>query len=97
MSDTSTEFTGSVWHGTKRDGIEIRYQGGEVDEVCLYRSGDCVFHLEQMSDVCFWMGLYAAGHTAHVNVFSKNVQSFVGANADGWENDAAPRGRNGAK
>lgn len=28
-----------------------------LDEVCLYVDGRCVFHLEQMSETCWWMGV----------------------------------------
>lgn len=77
----------SEWHGDKNDGIEIRRnEDGSVDEVCLYVGGKCVVHVEQMSDQCFWMALYGAGHTAHVNFLSKNRRSHVDATVEAWPN-----------
>jgi hypothetical protein len=84
-------FTGSVWSGDKTNGIETRYQGGEVDEVCLYVDGECVLHLEQMSDQCFWMGLRTKnGYGVHVNIFSKNGRSHLGINAEESETPSLP-------
>lgn len=68
---------GSVWHGDKTDGIEFRYQGGDLDEICVYVRGDCVLHAERLDDNCIWMGLYAANHTANVNLASKNGKAHV--------------------
>lgn len=75
-----------VLHGDTTNGIELRYyDDGSLDEAVVYVDGKCVFHLEQMHDMCFWMGLYAGGHTAHVNIISKNKRSHLTAGADGWE------------
>jgi hypothetical protein len=72
----------SEWHGDKTDGIEIREYDGFVDEVLLYIDGECVFHMENMSDQCYWMGLYGKTHEAHCNVLSKNGRAHVMATAE---------------
>lgn len=87
MKPTKVERAGdsrSEWYGDSTNGIEIRYHGDELDEIVLHINGKCVFHMECMSDVCYWMGLYAGKHTVHANVFSKNLRSHVMANAEGW-------------
>ena len=75
----------SKWHGDEQDGIELRYQGDDLDEVILYVGGRCVFHAERMDDTFFWMGLYAANHTVHVNAGSNSGRADVSLSADGWE------------
>ena len=36
-----------------------RYADGSVDEIVAYGpDGHCWFHLEQMSDQCWWMAIY---------------------------------------
>jgi hypothetical protein len=76
--------TKTTWHGDETNGIEIREQDDFVDEVLLYVDGECVFHMEAMSDQCYWYALYAKNHEAHCNVFSKNGKAHVSLNAEGW-------------
>lgn len=75
---------GSEWYGDKTDGIEIRRQSGEIDEIILYRNGECVVHIESMSDQCFWMSLMAKRFEVHANCYAKNGRSHVEMNAEGW-------------
>ena len=82
MADSRSE-----WHGDKTNGIEMRYQGDDLDEVCLYVDGRCVFHSERMSDQMFWMGLYAKNHTAHVQCASVAHKAHVCTSAEGWADD----------
>lgn len=74
----------SEWHGDSTDGIEFRWQGEVLDEVCMYVDGKCIFHLEAINDLCYWMGLYGKTHEAHVNVYSKNNRAHITASAEGW-------------
>lgn len=77
------------WHGDKTDGIEIRFNDdGSLDEVIVYVDGKCIVHLEQMSDVSWWVGLYAKGHTAHLDIGSKNYRSHVEVTPEAWDNTA---------
>lgn len=80
-------------HGTKRNGIEVRYQEGEVDEIVVRVDGKVVVHVEQMNDVCFWMGLYAGNHSAYALIGSKNGQSHIVANVEAWKDE--PKSRKG--
>lgn len=75
---------GSEWYGDKADGIEIRRHGGQIDEIVVYRDGECVVHVEAMSDQCFWMSLMSKRFEVHANCYSKNGRSHVEMNADGW-------------
>jgi len=73
----------SEWHGDKTNGIEIRHnEDGTVDEVCVYVDGQCVAHIEQMSEKSWWMGFYTRTHEAHVNFFGK--KKGVTCRAEGW-------------
>lgn len=78
----------SEWFGDKTDGIEIRYQGeGKdqfLDEICLYRDGECCVHMESMSDVSYWMSLTSKRFEVHANIFSKHLKAHISAKADGW-------------
>ena len=73
------------WYGNSKNGIEVRYQEDELDEICVYVNGECVLHMEQMSDQCYWMGIEAGGYTVHAHVFSKKGRAHVAANAEGWK------------
>lgn len=75
---------GSEWYGDKTDGIEIRRQEGHIDEIVAYRNGECVVHIEAMSDQCFWMSLMSKRFELHANCYSKNGRSHVEMNAEGW-------------
>ncbi len=78
----------SEWFGDKSDGIELRYQGeGKdrfLDEIVVYRDGECCAHIEAMSDQCYWMSLQSKRFEVHANCFSKNGRSHVDLNAEGW-------------
>ena len=64
--------------GDKRDGIELRYSDdGVLDEILVYRDGQCCVHIEAMSEVCYWMSLKSKRFEVHVNCFSKNMRSHV--------------------
>ena len=78
----------SEWHGDSQDGIELRYQEDDLDEVLLYVGGRCVYHAERMDDSYFWMGLYAANNTAHINVGSVSGRANVEMSGEGWIDDA---------
>lgn len=56
---------------------EIRlHNDGSVDEIVIRNAeGECVFHLEQMDDQCFWMAAYHRENgklaaEAHVNIIT---------------------------
>jgi hypothetical protein len=74
----------TTWHGDRQDGIELRYdEDGDLDEVVLHVDGRCVLHVERMDNNYFWMGLYAAGHTAHANIGAKRADVAF-RSAEGW-------------
>lgn len=75
---------GSEWFGDTTDGIEIRRQGGQIDEIIVYRDGECVVHIEATSDQCFWMSLMSKRFEVHAHCFSKYGNSEVEMNAEGW-------------
>ncbi len=53
--------------------VEIRYHDdGTVDEIIVKSNGVCLFHLEQMSNRSYWIGLASADgeNTVHVDVYS---------------------------
>ena len=59
------------------EGIEIRYnEDGTVDEILVYDKATktCLFHMEQMTDASYWIGLYGYGDVAnegvHVDMFT---------------------------
>ena len=67
----------------KRDNIEVRlHKDGTLDEIviCDPHNGNCLFHLEQMSDQYYWMRAYGVtqdlvvqiGATAELN--AQNVE-----------------------
>jgi len=59
------------WQGDKKYGTEIRYSNGEIDEVLMWRDGDCVMHLERMDDNSIWIGLHEKRSTTHIDLNSK--------------------------
>ena len=72
--------------------IEVRLDKGELDEVVLCdEDGKCRFHLEQLSDRQWWMGLYDGKQELRVVLYAKRatVHGF-------WENegeeDVVPKG-----
>lgn len=77
-------MTKSKWYGDENDGIELRYQDAGLDEVILYRNGECCAHIEQMSDAHYWMSLQSERYEVHVNIGSKSGRAHVMATADGW-------------
>src|SRR5688500_103042 len=62
---------------------EVRFHGdGTVDEIVVRDSaGNCLLHMEQMDDTCFWIGLYPTSgeppYAIHLWVGSKNGRSFA--------------------
>lgn len=74
----------SEWYGDKQDGIEVRMCGDHIDEIVVYRNGQCCVHIEQMSDQCYWMSLMSERFEVHANIYGKNGRSHVDANAEGW-------------
>lgn len=85
MKDVSAERR-HEWHGDEQNGIEFRWYGDFLDEVCMYIDGACVFHLESMSDTSYWMGLCGKSHMAHLGVHAKNNRSHLDMTAEGWPN-----------
>ncbi len=71
----------TLWIGNKDSGVEVRYQGDDLDEAILWFKGKAVMHLERLSDVGYWMGLYPAGlkQTLSIDIASKNLRSHIGA------------------
>lgn len=64
--------------GDKTDGIELRYgDDGFLDEIVVYRDGQCCVHIEAMSEKCYWMSLKSERFEVHANCFSKNGRSHV--------------------
>lgn len=61
--------------------IEIRNnEDGTLDEIILKVDGECIFHLEQMSDKTWWMGLGSPtlGDYKHCTLHSKKkIKAFV--------------------
>jgi hypothetical protein len=57
--------------------IEIRSNDdGTLDEVV---ARGCDFHLEQMDDTCWWMGITMPdGETVHVNLFTARKARILG-------------------
>lgn len=57
----------------RRGNLETRYNDdGTLDEVVMYdAAGKCIFHLEQMSDSCFWMRWEGNEAALVVNIFAK--------------------------
>jgi len=69
--------------GDKHDGIELRYSDdGFLDEIVVYRDGDCCVHIEAMSERCYWMSLKSQAHEVHANCCSKNGRSHVVMSAE---------------
>lgn len=63
--------------------VEVRYQHEigktqpELDEVVLYVNSRCVFHLEQMDDNIWWMGIGdPEGQYVSVRLFAKRATVF---------------------
>jgi len=72
-----------TWVGNKENGICLREDTkGILDEALLYINGACVMHLESMSDVNYWIGLYAGEHSVHLNVYSRSLRANVDATAE---------------
>lgn len=69
---------------------EVRlHEDGTVDEIVIRDAdGRCLFHLEQMSDVNYWMALYPYSRklnaAVHIHINSKNGRSHI----EGTVNDA---------
>ena len=78
----------STWIVNKEKGIELRYgdigppDNEVLDELLLWMNGKVVMHMEAMSDVCYWFGLYLDGHEVHMNISSKNLKSHIAATAE---------------
>lgn len=60
--------------------VEVRYthivdkQKPQLDEVVLLVDGACLFHLEQMSDQHWWMGIGSPERQyVHVNLFTRRA------------------------
>ena len=71
--------------------VEVRYQSiiGQkqptLDEVVLYVNGECLFHLEQMDDNQWWMGVGTPdGQFVHVNLVTTRARI-----RGSWEDDGA--------
>lgn len=75
----------STWYGDKQNGIEVRGEEDAVDEVLVYVGGECIVHMEGMSDQCYWFGIYTKDFEAHLNVRSKNLLSHVVATIEGMQ------------
>ena len=67
-----------------RGGIEVRFhKDGSLDEIILWNEDHkCSFHLEQMDDDHWWMGVY--GDTESVNVHLTKVEGKIVASWD-WD------------
>lgn len=66
--------------------FEVRLNpDGSIDELLMYIDGQCVMHIEQMSDNYFWMGLYANGMTLHSQFGAKNSRAKAFMNAEWWD------------
>jgi predicted nucleic acid-binding Zn-ribbon protein len=53
--------------------VEIRYNDdGTVDEIIVKSGGVCLFHLEQMSDESYWIGLAPkdGDYPVHIDIYS---------------------------
>lgn len=59
--------------------IEVRHApNGSIDEILLYRDGECLVHLEYMDSGLVWMGLYGKEKMAHVRLGAKSrIQTTV--------------------
>lgn len=69
----------------RRGNVELRTNDdGTLDEVVIYdANGACLFHLEQMSDDCFWMRTSNSGPwDLVVNLFARKRK--IQANVE-WE------------
>jgi hypothetical protein len=80
--------SGVVRNSVRRGNVEHRFnEDGTLDEVVLYDTdGRCIFHLEQMSTGCWWMGVGRTddpGYT-HVNLWGRALNK---AETDPDEND----------
>jgi len=76
----------SKWIGDKQNGIECRGEDveGALDEVCLYVNGQCVMHMEAMSEVCYWFGFYIGDHEVHMNISSRSLRAVIDAKVEDW-------------
>jgi hypothetical protein len=84
----------SEWFGDRQDGIEYRWDGDNLDEIVVYVAGKVVLHVEQMSDTCYWMGIYVKDYEGAANFGSSNKRSHVKFYAaEGFKNLAAAGGR----
>ena len=54
--------------------IDIRLIEGKLDEVVLERDGECLFHLEQMSDQDWWMAIRDGQRIVHINLTTKRAK-----------------------
>jgi len=77
----------------KGEGFEIRLNDdGTLDEIVTYDTfGRCNFHLEQMSDDSYWMGLYPRDNCGlHANFGVKKGKLWTNAYSNGGEYWAVP-------
>src|SRR3972149_4554725 len=90
MSDKLPEPPRIELHGDKTNGIEFRWQGDDLDEVCMYVGGECVLHVERMSEKNYWMGLYGATHEAHLHFGSSGKAKVKFYSAEAWSAESEP-------
>ena len=58
--------------------VELRYNdNGTLDEAIIYINGVCVYHLEQMDDGYWWMGLESDKGQVHINLATKKKAHIV--------------------
>lgn len=85
-TSSSIGMTRSEWIGDKQNGVKLSYIDDELDEALLYVDGACRMHMEGLSDVSIWFGLYpggeAEGRQVNINVASKNLRSYIEAKAE---------------
>lgn len=54
--------------------IEVRLnKDSSLDEVVLERDGECLFHLEQLSDTNWWMAVHDGGQTVYINLTTRRA------------------------
>lgn len=71
-----------LWNRRPRDASDT----GEIDEIVLR---DVTIHVEQMSDECWWIGIYRGEHHWSGNFVSETPMRFSQQENDGieWERD----------
>lgn len=65
--------------GDKENGIIARYLDDDLDEIVMYVGGECVMHMEGMSESSIWFGLYPLGHAATFSVISVSGRAKIAA------------------